>query len=150
MKSACPAALGPEPPQHRGPGVVAVANADLAGQRRAPRQGFAGMLVGQFEVREPAASEVEHAVDAPVGAGAAGLADAGAVGEPQAAARPAQLCAGRFRRQQPVHQGGEKPRRLVQPILDARVAEFGDPQQRRPRRRLAQRQPARPPRQCDP
>ena len=44
----------------------------IAGLRRAPRQGLAATLVGQFEMREAAAPEVEHAVDAPVGAGAAG------------------------------------------------------------------------------
>ena len=58
--------------------------------------------------------------------------------------------AGHLRRQQPLHHGGEEPRRLVQPILDRGIAEFGDPPQRRPGRRLAQRQPARTPRQRDP
>lgn len=122
------AALRAEPPQHRGAGVIAIADADFAGQRRATLQSFAAMLVGQFEMRKPAAPEIEHSVDTPVGAGAAGLADAGAIGEAQGAARPAQFGAGRFRRQQPFHQGGEKPRRLVQSVFDPRVAEFGDPQ----------------------
>ena len=144
------AALCAEAPQHRRPGVIAITDADFARQRRATLQGFAAMLVGQFQMREPAASEIEHAVDAPVGARAAGFAHAGAVGEAQGAAGPTQLGAGRFRRKQSFHQHRKKVRRLVQPVFHPRIAEVGDPQHGRPGRRLAQRQPARPARQRDP
>jgi hypothetical protein len=95
--------------QHRRAGIVAVADADLAGQRGAARERFGAMFVGQFEVREPAAPEVEHAVHTPVGACAAGLADAGAVSQVQPAAGPAQLGAGQLRGQQVFEHGCEKP-----------------------------------------
>ena len=95
-------------------------------------------------MREPAASEVEHAVDAPIGAGAAGLADAGAIGKAQRATGPAQLRTLCFGREQSFHQGGEEVRCLVQPVFDAGVAEVGDPLHGRPGRCLAQRKPTGP------
>jgi len=134
----------------RRPGVAAITDADLVWLRGATLKGFGTAFVGQFEMREPTAPEIEHTVDAPIGARAAGLADTTAVGEAQGATGPAQLRAGRFRRKQPFHRGREKVCRLVQPVFDARVAEFGDPQHRRPGRALAQRQPAWPARKSDP
>ncbi len=96
------------------------------------------MLAGQFKMRESAAAEIEHAVDAPVRAFAAGFADAGAIGETQRAARPAQSGAGCFGRQQQTDQGGEERHRLFQPVMNTGVAEFGGSQQRHPTRRLSQ------------
>src|SRR3954469_7637204 len=73
------AALRTEALQHRSPGVIAIADADFAWVRGATLERFGAVLVGQFEMREPAAAEVKHAVHAPVRADAARLADAGAV-----------------------------------------------------------------------
>ena len=69
--------------------------------RGATLERFGTVLIGQFEMREPTAAEVEHAVDAPVGARAARFADAGAISQAQRAAGPAQLGARCFRRKQP-------------------------------------------------
>jgi hypothetical protein len=93
-------------------------------------------------MRKPATCEIEHAVDAPVRAFAGGFADAGAVGQTQRSAGPAQIGAGRFRRQQPPDQGGEEGYRLFQPIMHARIGQFGDLQQRHPTSGLTQRKPA--------
>ena len=111
--------------------------------RSATFEGFGAMLIRQFEMREPAASEIEHAVDAPIGAGAAGFADAGAVGKAQRATGPTQLRAWCFGREQSFHHDGEEVRCLVQPVFDAGVAEVSDPLHGRPGRRLTQRQPTR-------
>src|SRR4051812_6131560 len=73
------AALRTEALQHRSPGVITIADADFAWVRGATLERFGAVLVGQFEIREPAAAEVKHAVHAPVRADAARLADAGAV-----------------------------------------------------------------------
>ena len=52
------AALRTEAPQRRRPGVIAIANADLARVRGATLERFGAVLIGQFEMREPAASKV--------------------------------------------------------------------------------------------
>ena len=86
-------------------------------------------------------------MDAPVRAGAAGFADACAVSKTQRAAGPAQVAAGYLRRQQPSDQGGQEGYRLLQSIMNAGIAELGDPQQRHPTCCLAQRESARATRQ---
>ena len=75
---------------------------------------------------------IEHAVDAPVRAFAAGFADTSAVSETQHAAGPAQIGAGCLRRQQPSDQGGQECHCLLQSVMNARIAEIGDLQQRHP------------------
>jgi hypothetical protein len=100
------------------------------------------VLVSQFNVRESAATKIEHAMHAPIGAFAAGFADAGTVGETQRAARPTQSGAGRLGCQQQPNQGGEEGHRLLQPVMNARISEVRDLHQRYPTRCLAQRETA--------
>ena len=66
-------------------------------------------------------------MDTPVGAGAAGLADAGAIGKAQSAAGPAQIGARNFRREQVLDDGRQKYRRLVQPVFDAGILKSAMP-----------------------
>jgi hypothetical protein len=53
-----------------------------------PVQGLRAFAIGQFQVAEPAAGKIEGRMDAPVGAGAAALAQAAGVAQVQAAATP--------------------------------------------------------------
>src|SRR5208283_1185880 len=98
--------------QRRHASVIAIADADLARQRGAAFKRLGTVLIGQFKMREPAAAKIEHAVDAPVRAFAAGLADTSAVSETQHAAGPAQIGAVYFRRQQAPDKGGQECHRL--------------------------------------
>jgi hypothetical protein len=115
----CSAAPLQEPSQNRRAGVIAVTDPDFARQRGATCKRLSAILVGQFEVREPVAPEIEHTVDAPVGALAAGFADAGAISKTETTAGPTQIGTLCFRRQQSFGQGREKIRSLVQPVFDA-------------------------------
>ena len=111
----------------------------LARQRRTAFQGFGAAFVGQFKMRKPTACEIEHAVDTPVRACATGFADAGAIGETQCAAGPAQPGARRLYLQQPTDNGGEERHRLFQPVMHTGIAEFDDVQQRQCRQAPAWR-----------
>jgi hypothetical protein len=115
----CSAAPLQEPSQNRRAGVIAVTDPDFARQRGATCKRLSAILVGQFEVREPVAPEIEHTVDAPVGALAAGFADAGAISKTETTAGPTQIGTLCFRRQQSFGQGREKIRSLVRPVFDA-------------------------------
>jgi hypothetical protein len=137
------AACGQKSLQNRHAGIVAIADADLARQWGATFKRLGAVLVGQFKMREAAAAKIEHAVDAPVRAFAAGFADTSAVSETQHAAGPAQIGAGDFRRQQASDQGGQECHRLLQSVMNAGIAEIGDLQKRHPSGCLAQRKAAR-------
>src|SRR4051794_27815548 len=81
--------------QARGTGKIAVANADLARDRRAALDRLGAVLVGQLQVREAAAPEVVDRVQPPTGRLAAALAVATAVGIAQDASGPVHRGAGR-------------------------------------------------------
>jgi len=131
-----------EPLPRLGVAVSAVGDPHLAWHRGAATQRFGAMAVGDFEVGEAAGAEIEHAMHAPVGAGAAGARQAGAVGDADAATRPVQGGAGRFVRQQAAHDRVEKIHRLVEAVFDRGVAQLGEVQQSRPASRFTQRHAA--------
>jgi hypothetical protein len=144
-KAGLAAAVGHKPLQDRHAGMIAIADPDPARQRGATFKRLGGVLAGQFQMREPAAAKIKHRLHAPVRAGAAGFADTRAVSAAPRAAGPAQMPAGHLRRQQPSGQGGQECHRLLQAVINAAIAEIGEPQQRPPACCLAQRKPARPP-----
>ena len=128
--SGLPAGFGQEAFQDRGAGVTTVADPNFTRHRGAALKCLGPMFAGQFKMREPAASEIEYAVDAPIRPFAAGFADAGAIGEAWRAVWPAQSGAGRLRRQQSPDNGREERHRLLQPVMNTGIAEFDDFQQR--------------------
>jgi hypothetical protein len=117
-----------------GPGVAAVGNQHLAGHRLAAQQRLRAVPIGQLQVAEAATTQVVHPVQAPVGACAAGLAQAAAIGDAQAAPRPQQRSARRLSRQQPMRDGGQECHRAVQPLVQRLAGEFGHAVQTRPDR----------------
>ena len=95
-KVGLPARFGQEAFQSRHSGVIAIADADFARQRRTAFKALGAVFVGPFKMREPAASKVEYPVDAPIGALAARFADAGAVRQTQRAAGQRRWAPGAF------------------------------------------------------
>src|ERR1700749_5327153 len=69
-----PTSFGQEAFQNRHPGIIAVADPDLARDRRTTLQRLGAVLVGQFKMRKTAACDIEHAADAPVRPFACGFA----------------------------------------------------------------------------
>jgi hypothetical protein len=136
--------------QRLGVGEVAVANAHLARGGRAAPQGFRTILVGQFQMEEATTAKIITAVHQPVAALAAGLADLRAVHHAQTAPGPTEGGAASPFGQLLLEQRLEKRHRLVQPVLDRRIAQLRQTLHRRPGRRLVQRQPARPTRHGQP
>jgi len=129
--------------QRLGGGEVAVANAHLTREGGAAQHGFRTMLVGQFQMEEAATAKIITAMDQPVAALAAGLADRRAVHHTQAAPGPTEGGAAGPFGQLLLQQRLEKRHRLVQPVLDRRIAQPRQPLHRRPGGRLVQRQTAR-------
>src|SRR3954451_5424588 len=107
------AALRPKTLQHWRAGIIAITDTDFARQRDPTLERFGTVLISQLKVREPAASEVEYAMDPPVRALAAGFADAGAVGEMERAPGPAQIGPRHLSGKLPLDHRREKICRLV-------------------------------------
>lgn len=141
-------AILPEAGQSRRRGEAALGDAHLAGDGGATFEGFAAAAVGDFEMREATAAEFEDAMHPPVGALAAVPADAGAIGQAQAAPGPVQTVAAGAADQQMRDDRGQEVHSFVEPVFQPRFAEAGEADHRRPTRRLSQRQPAGSARQC--
>ena len=118
-----------------GPGVAAVGNQHLAGHRLAAQQRLRTVPVGQLQVAEAATTQVVHPVQAPIGACAAGLAQAAAIGNAQAAPRPQQRPARRLSCQQSMSDAGQECHRAVQPLVQRLAGEFGQRRSDAPRPR---------------
>jgi hypothetical protein len=73
----------------------------------------------------------------PVGAFAAGSGNTGAIGQAYRASRPVQPLAGRFCRQQMLHDGLEKVHRLVEAVFDGGIGQGAQTQHSRPARGVA-------------
>jgi hypothetical protein len=114
-------------------GIAAVGDhhAAIIAHRTAER--FAALPIGHLQVAEPAAAKVVGRMDPPVCSRAAGLAQAAAIAQMQAATAPDGGSGGAARGEQPAGQGGKEADGLVQTVRQRRGGELGDPAHRGPR-----------------
>jgi hypothetical protein len=118
--------------QTRRAGETAIADADLAWYRRTAFDRFATVLVGQFQIGKPAASEIVDRMQPPTGGFGAGLAKAAAVAKAERAPASTHGGTGRLVRQLAGHHGVEELDRFVEPVFDAWIAHFGEAEHRGP------------------
>ena len=74
--------------QGLGLGIATVGDQHLVRDRCAVQQRFRAMRIGDLQMAEATQAQVIDPVDAPVGPFAPGLAEAAAIGDPQATSRP--------------------------------------------------------------